>query len=237
MNALSAMMLKHYNPFTEEYGIQVLQKMCDSTYELIIVSKIVTTQVGFSVLKTRSRQVDQSLVSNGDGVAIQRHLAGSASITCAGWMGSFSWSKKTPALSFRLHFDLIAFFTCVNSDVSKCSLTFTIPNSLSYLRFQDKKKPGKTDAITLPKTQLLEWGFLRKKSWVFPLFALNLWFRLEVVNWFHHESLIWGRNSHSFYLEASQLCPGNINSFESVLWHQYSWEPSCTQLTHHQNFR
>ena len=45
-------MLKHCYSITEESGILVLQKL-HSTYDLIIVSKIVTAEVGFEFRKLK----------------------------------------------------------------------------------------------------------------------------------------------------------------------------------------
>lgn len=45
-NALGPTMLKHRNPIREEGYALVLQKLLDCTYDLIVVSKIASTQVG-----------------------------------------------------------------------------------------------------------------------------------------------------------------------------------------------
>ena len=45
------MMLKNGNPITEEGDILVLQKLSYITYDLIIVSKMATMQVGFEFRK------------------------------------------------------------------------------------------------------------------------------------------------------------------------------------------
>ena len=49
--ALDPVILKHSNPITEEDDILVLQKLLHSTDDYIIVSRIVTMQVGFEFRK------------------------------------------------------------------------------------------------------------------------------------------------------------------------------------------
>ena len=51
INALHPMMLKHCNLITEEGGIIFPQKLLHYIYDLIIVSKMVTMQVGFEFRK------------------------------------------------------------------------------------------------------------------------------------------------------------------------------------------
>lgn len=39
----------------------------------------------------------------------------------------------------------------------------------------------------------------------------------------------------SVRLKASQLCPGNVNPLQLLLWCQYFWDPLCRQFSHPQD--
>ena len=52
INTLGPMILKHFPPITEEDGILALQNLIHSTYDIIVVFKMATTQVRFEFKKT-----------------------------------------------------------------------------------------------------------------------------------------------------------------------------------------
>ena len=58
---------------------------------------------------------------------------------------------------------------------------------------------------------------------VFPLFALNHWYRFEVVN--PRFNLVTNLKMEILMesLEVIQKCPGNVNSFQLGLWRRHSF--------------
>ena len=99
-------------------GFLVLQKLLHSTYDLIILSKIKTTQVNLG--KRKESDVTKSDVLVACGSNLKAQLATSATATLVVWIGMLSGSKSTPTFSFPQCFNLTVPFSCLNSDEEYC---------------------------------------------------------------------------------------------------------------------